>query len=142
MRISHRNAGFSMIELLVVMVILGLLAGLVGPRLFDRADIAKVQTAETQMAMLKGSLTLFRLDIGRYPTAEEGLNALVRQPGNEKTWQGPYLDEAVPVDPWGNRYQYLYKRSGFQDFSLFSYGADGVKNGEGLNADVGFLPDE
>ena len=137
----HSKAGFSMIELLVVMVILGLLAGLVGPRLFDRADIAKVQTAETQMAMLKGALTLFRLDIGRYPTSEEGLNALVLQPGNEKTWQGPYLDEAVPVDPWGNRYQYLYIRSGFQDFSLFSYGADGVKSGEGLNADIGFLPD-
>ena len=130
-----------MIELLVVMVILGLLAGLVGPRLFDRADIAKVQTAETQMAMLKGALTLFRLDIGRYPTAEEGLSALVSQPENEKTWQGPYLDEAVPVDPWGNRYQYLYIRSGFQDFSLFSYGADGVKSGEGLNADIGFPPD-
>ena len=137
----HSKAGFSMIELLVVMVILGLLAGLVGPRLFDRADIAKVQTAETQMAMLKGALTLFRLDIGRYPTSEEGLNALVLQPGNEKTWQGPYLDEAVPVDPWGNRYQYLFIRSGFQDFSLFSYGADGVKSGEGLNADIGFLPD-
>ena len=137
----HSKAGFSMIELLVVMVILGLLAGLVGPRLFDRADIAKVQTAETQMAMLKGALTLFRLDIGRYPNAEEGLNALVLQPGNEKTWQGPYLEEAVPVDPWGNRYQYLYIRSGFQDFSLFSYGADGVKSGEGLNADIGFLPD-
>jgi general secretion pathway protein G len=140
MRILHKNTGFSMIELLVVMVILGLLAGLVGPRLFDRADIAKVQTAETQMAMLKVSLTFFRMDIGRYPTAEEGLNALVRQPENEKTWQGPYLDEAVPVDPWGNRYQYLYIRSGFQDFSLFSYGADGVKSGEGLNADIGFLP--
>jgi general secretion pathway protein G len=137
----HSKAGFSMIELLVVMVILGLLAGLVGPRLFDRADIAKVQTAETQMAMLKGALTLFRLDIGRYPTSEEGLNALVLQPGNEKTWQGPYLEEAVPVDPWGNRYQYLFIRSGFQDFSLFSYGADGVKSGEGLNADIGFLPD-
>ena len=136
-----RNAGFSMIELLVVMVILGLLAGLVGPRLFDRADIAKVQTAETQMAMLKGALTLFRLDLGRYPAAEEGVNALVRQPENEKVWQGPYLDEAVPVDPWGNRYQYRYIRSGFQDFSLFSYGADGVKSGEGLNADIGFLPD-
>jgi general secretion pathway protein G len=141
MKISHRNAGFSMIELLVVMVILGLLAGLVGPRLFDRADIAKVQTAETQIAMLKGSLALLRLDIGRYPTAGEGLNALVRQPGNEETWQGPYLDEAVPVDPWGNRYQYLYVPSGFQDFSLFSYGADGVKSGEGLNADIGSVPD-
>jgi general secretion pathway protein G len=130
-----------MIELLVVMVILGLLAGLVGPRLFDRADIAKVQTAETQMAMLKGSLTIFRLDMGRYPTAEEGLSVLVRRPENENSWQGPYLDEGVPVDPWGNRYQYRHIPSEFQDFSLFSYGADGAKSGEGLNADIGFLPD-
>jgi general secretion pathway protein G len=141
MKISRRSAGFSLVELLVVMVIMGLLAGLVGPRLFDRADTAKVQTAETQMAMLKGALTLFRLDVGRYPTTDEGLNALVLQPGNEATWQGPYLGEAVPVDPWDNRYQYRDARSGFQDFSLFSYGADGAKGGEELNADVGYIPD-
>ena len=132
-----------MIELLVVMVILGLLAGLVGPRLFGKADEAKVQTASTQIGMLKGALNMYRLDVGKYPTSNDGLAALTREPSSTtEFWQGPYLDDEVPLDPWGNPYGYKNQKSGLQDFSLFSYGADGLAGGEDLNADIGFLPDQ
>lgn len=134
-------SGFSMIELMVVMVILGLIAGLVGPRFFGRADVAKVQTAETQIEMMRSAVNLFYLDVGRLPTTDEGLGALVRNPSSAKFWQGPYLDSEVPLDPWQNPYQYRAVKSGVSDFSIFSLGADGTRGGEGLNADVGYLPD-
>ena len=130
-----------MIELMVVMVIMGLIAGLVGPRLFGRADIAKVQTAETQIEMMKSAVNLFYLDVGRLPTTEEGLKALVREPSGVDFWRGPYLDNEVPMDPWQNPYRYESTRSGISDFSLYAYGADGAVGGEDLNADVGYLPD-
>ena len=140
---GRRNSikGFSMIELLVVLVILGLLAGLVGPRLFSKADIAKVQTADTQIAMIKGALGMYRLDVGSYPTTENGLAALTRQPSSTNFWDGPYLDDEVPIDPWGKPYQYRRQKSGLQEFSLYSFGADGVEGGDDLNADIGFPPD-
>ncbi len=130
-----------MIELMVVMVILGLIAGLVGPRFFGRADIAKVQTAETQIEMLKSAINLFYLDVGRLPSSEEGLSALVRAPSSARFWQGPYLDNNVPLDPWQNPYEYRLESSGMSEFSLYSFGADGVAGGEGLNTDIGYLPD-
>lgn len=130
-----------MIELMVVMVIMGLIAGLVGPRLFGRADIAKVQTAETQIKMMKSAVNLFYLDIGRRPTTKEGLKALVVEPPKVSFWRGPYLDNEVPLDPWQNRYRYKATKSGISDFSLYSFGADGAEGGEDLNADVGYLPD-
>lgn len=141
MKRNKKMFGFSMIELMVVMVILGLIAGLVGPRFFGRADVAKVQTAETQIQMMRSAINLFYLDVGRLPTTEEGLAALVRQPSTAKFWQGPYLDDEVPLDPWQNPYQYQNTKSGISEFSLFSLGADGVRGGENLNADVGLLPD-
>ena len=134
-------SGFSMIELMVVLVILGLIAGLVGPRFFGRADVAKVQTAQTQIEMIRSAINLFYLDIGRFPSTEEGLGALVRQPGELDFWQGPYLDGEVPVDPWNNTYRYEAVRSGISEFSLYSFGADGARGGEALNTDVGYLPD-
>ncbi len=139
-----KNSGFSMIELLVVLVILGMLAGLVGPRLFGKLDSAKVKTAETQIKMLKGALQTFRLDVGDYPDTEYGLGALVRKPRGgraEKSWQGPYLDGEVPMDPWSSPYQYAKKSSGLEEFTLYTWGADGKPGGEGLDADVGFLPE-
>lgn len=139
-----KNGGFSMIELLVVLVILGMLAGLVGPRLFGKLDSSKVKTAETQIKMLKGALQTFRLDVGDYPDTAQGLGALVRKPTGgraEKSWQGPYLDGEVPLDPWSSPYQYAKKPAGLEEFTLYTWGADGKAGGEELDADVGFLPE-
>lgn len=141
MREVRRNFGFSMIELMVVMVILGLIAGLVGPRFFGRADVAKVQTAETQIEMLRSAISLFYLDVGRLPSTDEGLRVLVREPAGVEFWQGPYLDNELPLDPWQNEYNYELQKSGLSDFSLYSFGADGALGGEALNADIGYLPD-
>lgn len=136
-------SGFTLVEMLVVMVIIGLLAGLIGPRLFSRVDDSKVQTAEVQVRMIRGGLETMRLDIGRFPTEEEGLAMLFRTPQDEclaALWRGPYLDEDVPLDPWGNPYQYSTPGRDGRPFALYSLGADGRPGGEGNDADIGFLP--
>ena len=138
---NQSQQGFSLIELLVVLVILGLLSGLVGPRLFNKVDSSKVETASTQVRMLKVGLQTYRLDVGRYPTTEQGLAALITEPADATHWQGPYLEEALPLDPWGNSYVYVDTANNLQGFALYSRGADGVDGGEDLNADVGFLPE-
>lgn len=133
--------GFTLLEMLVVLVIIGLLAGLVGPQLMGRVDTSRQTTAETQGRMLKSALDTMRLDIGRYPTKEEGLAMLVRAPENERIarmWQGPYLAEDVPLDPWGNPYQ--YEPISANSVALYSFGADGQAGGEDMDADVGVLP--
>ena len=142
MRNQRRETGFTLIEILVVMVILGLLAGLVGPRLFSKVDTSKVKTAETQVKMLKTSLQTFRLDMGRFPSTDEGLAALEKRPDSPDAhlWAGPYLDEALPADPWGNPYQYRAEPAAGQDFTLYCFGADGQAGGEGIAADPGYLP--
>ncbi len=132
--------GFSLIELLVVLVIMGLLAGLVGPRLFNKVDTSKVSTAETQIKMLKAALQSYRLDVGRYPTTEEGLRALLRKPEGNRFWAGPYLDDELPLDPWNVPYNYQSGVDNLQGFALYSYGADNKQGGEGLDADIGYLP--
>jgi general secretion pathway protein G len=135
--------GFTLLEMIVVLVIIGLIMGLVGPRLFGQADKAKVQTAGTQIKMLGGALQTLRLDIGRLPTADEGLDALVHAPAEPraaKSWAGPYIDDAVPSDPWGNPYHYAPTAGGDQPYTLFSYGADGKAGGEGTDADIGRKP--
>jgi general secretion pathway protein G len=132
--------GFTLLEMLVVLVIIGLVASLVGPQLLGRVDSSRVTAADTQVRMLKGALDTLRLDVGRYPTAEEGLALLMITPSDERTrrkWQGPYLAESVPLDPWGSPYQYKPKNS--TSVVLFSFGADGKAGGEGMDADVGFL---
>ncbi|HUW36064.1 MAG TPA: type II secretion system major pseudopilin GspG [Rhodocyclaceae bacterium] len=137
------NSGFTLLEMLVVLVIIGLLAGLIGPRLFTKVDSAKVQTAQTQIKMLKGALETLRLDIGRFPTEAEGLALLNTAPTDEKLkslWRGPYLDEELPKDPWGTPYQYALPGANGQPFALYSLGADGKRGGEGLDADLGYLP--
>lgn len=139
----RRNAGFTLIEMLVVLVIIGLLAGLVGPKLFGKVDASKVQTAQTQVKMLKGALESMRLDIGRFPTTEEGLTLLNTMPKDDKTrsrWRGPYLDDDTPLDPWGTPYQYSVPGTKGQPFALYSFGADSKPGGEDMDADVGYLP--
>jgi len=141
---SHRNEharirnrkGFTLIELLVVMVILGMLAALVGPQIFKKVDTGRQSAAKTQIEMLGQALDSYRLDVGKYPTTSEGLNALVTNPGAQG-WDGPYLKsgKGVPNDPWQKPYQYQAPGS-HGDYDLFTYGADGAAGGEGANKDV------
>jgi general secretion pathway protein G len=127
--------GFTLIELLVVMVILGLLAALVGPRLFGNVDKANVSATKTQVEMLGSALDAFRLDVGRYPTTAEGLNALITNPGIEG-WSGPYLRKnVVPNDAWKRPFQYQSPGT-HGEYDLFSYGADGSPGGDGYNKDL------
>jgi general secretion pathway protein G len=130
--------GFTMIELLVVLVILGLLAGLVGPQFFGKVDASKVRTAETQVKMLKMALQTYRLDVGSYPVSLSDLQNAPTSAG--QYWQGPYLGENLPKDPWNNEYQYRLDSNAQQGFYLYSLGADGAEGGEELNAEIGYVP--
>lgn len=128
--------GFSLIELIVVLVILGLLATVVGPKVMDRLGKGKSEIAKLQIDQLEGALGLFRFDVGRYPTSAENLLILVEDRGGVQNWSGPYLDKkTLPKDPWGRDYHY---RSPGQngDFDLWSTGADGVEGGQGDGADI------
>ena len=135
----RKTLGFTLLEMLVVMVIIGLLAGLVGPRLFGKVDTSKVQTAQVQIKMLESSLLIMRLDVGSPPSAELALRWLTTKPDDANVgalWKGPYLDGAVPMDPWNNPYQTVMPGLDGKPFSVSSLGADGKPGGEGLNADV------
>jgi len=137
-------AGFTLLEMLVVLAIIGLLAGVLGPRMFGKMDESKIKTVQVQVRQFKGALETMRLDINRFPTNEEGLALLVTAPTDEKLkarWKGPYLDGVeVPLDPWGTPYQYSVPGAAGQPFALYSFGADLKKGGEGNDADIGILP--
>jgi general secretion pathway protein G len=127
--------GFTLVEILIVVVIIGLLASLVGPALFKKVGSSKQKTAMAQISMIETALKTFRLDVGRYPTTEEGLKALITQPEGLRFWDGPYLEKDVPLDPWGN--PYIYKSPGEKtDYEIVSYGGDGKAGGEGEAKDV------
>lgn len=126
--------GFTLIELLVVLVILGLLAALIGPNIFKNLFKGQRGAAKAQIELLGQALDQFRLDVGRYPTTQEGLNALVTNPGADN-WQGPYLRKGLPNDPWGRPYQYQCPGN-HGDYDLLSFGKDGAPGGEGENADI------
>jgi general secretion pathway protein G len=132
---SQAARGFTLLELLVVMVIIGLLAGYVGPRLFSQIGKSETKAAKAQINALESALDQYRLDTGRYPSTEQGLTALMVKPANENRWAGPYLRKNIPDDPWGK--PYLYKQPGEHgEFDLFSYGKDGAPGGTGDAADV------
>jgi general secretion pathway protein G len=131
----RRIDGFTLIELLVVMVIIGLLAALVGPRFIRQEEKAKIKAAKAQIELLGTALDTFRLDVGRYPSTQEGLEALRTKPGGLERWDGPYLKKDLPLDPWGKAY--AYKSPGEHGaFDIVSYGADGAPGGEEDNRDI------
>lgn len=130
------EAGFSLLEVIVVLMIIGLVATLVGPRLFEQFDRSKVTAAEVQMKSLAAALDQMRLDLNRFPNEAEGLEMLVRRPADQEGWRGPYLDEDIPKDPWGNDYVYQTPSGSQGRPVLSSLGADGKSGGEGNDADI------
>ena len=131
----RRQRGFTLMEMLVVLAILGLLASLVGPAVLNQLGGAKSKTAAIQIKDLEQALEMYKLDVGRFPNTNQGLDSLVNKPSGASGWNGPYLKSAVPADPWGNEYQYKYPGDR-GEMDIFSYGADGNPGGEGEEADV------
>lgn len=134
-KLRDSEAGFSLIELLIVMVIIGLLGALVGPKFFGKVAPAKQNAAKAQIEMFGQALELFRLDVGRYPSASEGLQALRTNPGGAENWDGPYAAKEIPKDPWGHDYTYL-SPGAHGDYDIISYGLDGSEGGEKENQDI------
>ena len=132
----HGERGFTLVEILVVITIIGLIMGLVGPRVLNYLTESKAKAAKIQIESFSSALDLYFLDNGRYPSSSEGLTALVQRPGSTMTWNGPYLKGAVvPNDPWGNPYQYRAPGQ-HGTYDITSYGADGQEGGAGSAADI------
>jgi len=133
----RKMRGFTLVELLVVLAILAMLAGLVGPRVMNQLGGARSKSAGIQIRDFEQALEMYRLDVGRYPGNEDGLDALVEQPSGVNGWNGPYLRSGqLPQDPWGNPYQYRIPGANGRDFNIISYGADNAPSGEGEDADI------
>lgn len=133
---GQAQAGFTLLELLVVMVIIGLLASYVGPRFFEQVGKSETKAARAQIDAFGKALDTYRLDVGHYPTTEQGLQALIEKPANEAKWGGPYLQKNVPADPWGQPYRYKAPGDNNRDYDIVSLGKDGQPGGEGDAADV------
>jgi len=135
-RLLRRDAGFTLIEVMIVVVILGILAAIVVPKIMDRPVQAQITAAKSDIRTLESALNLYRLDNHAYPTTDQGLEALVQKPSNAKAWkEGGYIGR-LPKDPWGKEYQYLNPGAN-GPIDIFTYGADGQQGGEGANADIG-----
>lgn len=135
-RKGYHATGFTLLELLVVMVIIGLLAGFVAPQYFGQVSKSERKTARAQIVELEKALDQYRLDVGRYPSSEQGLVALVAKPTDAPKWEGPYLRKAVPLDPWGKAYVYRSPGQNGADFDLISFGKDGQPGGSGDGEDI------
>lgn len=131
----RRIRGFTLLELLVVMVIIGLLSAYVGPKVFNQIGKSETKIAKAQVEALLKALDQYRIDVGRYPATEQGLAALLARPGDEARWAGPYLSKAIPKDPWGRDYQFRSPGE-HGDCDVFSFGRDGRLGGEGEDADI------
>ena len=134
-RFKNKAKGFTLIEMLIVMVILGLLAALVGPRMFGKVGKSRQNAAKVQIALFETALDTYRLDTSKYPTTDQGLQALRVKPSGVERWDGPYLPKDVPLDPWGHPYQYRSPGE-HGDYDIVSLGADGNPGGEGEDEDV------
>ncbi len=132
----RRQSGFTLMELLVVLAILGLLMSLVGPTVLNQLGGAKTKTAGIQIKELEQSLEMYKLDVGRFPSSNEGLQALVQKPSGVTGWNGPYLKGDVPMDPWGRAYNYKYPGER-GELDIFTYGQNGQPGGDGEDSDVG-----
>lgn len=134
-RVSSRQRGFTLLELLVVVLIIGLLTGIVGPRFMAQISRSERATAKAQIDALSKALQAYRIDMGQFPSTERGLRVLVESPGDAR-WRGPYLSGPVPADPWGAPYHYRAPGGGGRDYDLISWGRDRVAGGSGDDADV------
>ena len=134
-RMKWTKRGFTLVEIMIVIIIIGLIAALVAPRFFGKLSTAKLKAAKAQIELLGTALDTFRLDVGRYPTSEEGLKALREKPSGAENWQGPYLPKEIPLDPWGALY--VYKSPGEkEEYDLIAYGLDKAPGGTGENEDI------
>lgn len=135
-RRNRRRAGITLIEMLVVVTIIALFAALVAPRMLHKGDTARVTLAHAQINSFMTALSAYKLDTGLYPSTEEGLQALRARPANLTQWQGPYLPQEIPVDPWGHPYVYKFPGEHGDEPDVICYGADGQTGGDGINADI------
>lgn len=134
---NRRRAGVTLIEMLVVVTIIALFAALVAPRMLQKSDTARITATRAQINSFMTALGAYKLDTGLYPTTEQGLQALRVQPQGARQWQGPYLPQDIPDDPWGNPYVYRFPaQSGGPEPEIISYGADGQPGGEDIFADI------
>jgi general secretion pathway protein G len=133
---SSPRRGFTLLELLVVILIIGLLTGIIAPRFMSQISRSETTTARAQMDAFRKAIEAFRIDNGRYPTTAEGLDVLVVAPAGATRWNGPYLQGAIPLDPWGTKYQYQSPGPNGRDYEILSYGRDRAPGGTGDDADI------
>jgi general secretion pathway protein G len=141
MKANNRNKGFTLLEVMVVIAILGLIAAMIVPNVIGQNEQAQVKLAKTNMAGIANALDLYKLDNHKYPTTAQGLDALVHQPGDTPNWNPAGYLKSAPVDPWGNPYTYISPGLGGNGYDLYSLGADGAEGGSGFDADISYHTD-